>query len=99
LSSRRADYGAGNGASPGSLGKQVRPLASNADPGAFALEAVMLLRLAPLLLAVAAQAWSQSPAIPDTPAGRQFAAWLALFNRGDRDAYKEFIDKNYPSDP
>ena len=59
----------------------------------------MLLRLAPLLLVVAAQAWSQSPAIPDTPAGRQFAAWLALFNRGDRDAYKEFIDKNYPSDP
>src|SRR5205807_5004982 len=37
--------------------------------------------------------------VPDTPAGRQFAAWLALFNRGDRDAYKEFIDKNYPSDP
>src|SRR5438477_12779935 len=59
----------------------------------------MLLRLAPLLLVVAAQAWSQSPAIPDTPAGRQFAAWLALFNRGDRDAYKEFIDRNYPSDP
>src|SRR5437762_712433 len=28
----------------------------------------MLLRLAPLLLVVAAQAWSQSPALPDTPA-------------------------------
>jgi CubicO group peptidase (beta-lactamase class C family) len=59
----------------------------------------MLLRLAPLLLVAAGQAWSQSPAIPDTPAGRQFAAWLEVFNRGDRDAYKEFIDKNYPSDP
>src|SRR5256884_3142148 len=37
--------------------------------------------------------------VPDTHAGQKFAAWLEVFNRGDRDAYKEFIDKNYPSDP
>jgi len=51
-----------------------------------------------LLLCLSAQCLGQGT-VPDTPAGRQFAAWLALFNRGDRDAYKEFIDKNYPSDP
>ncbi len=51
-----------------------------------------------LLLCLAVPCFGQVK-VPDTPAGRQFAAWLALFNRGDRDAYKEFIDKNYPSDP
>jgi CubicO group peptidase (beta-lactamase class C family) len=59
----------------------------------------MLFRLAPLILIAAARAWSQSPAIPDTPAGRQFAAWREVFNRGDREALKQFLDKNYPSDP
>jgi D-alanyl-D-alanine carboxypeptidase len=34
---------------------------------------------------------------PDTPAGRQVAAWLENFNRADRDTYKEFISKNFPS--
>ena len=51
-----------------------------------------------LLVCLAVSSFGQA-AVPDTPAGRQFAAWLALFNRGDRDAYKEFIAKNYPSDP
>ena len=50
-----------------------------------------------LLACLAASSAGQVP-VPDTPAGRQFTAWLTLFNRGDRDAYKEFIDKNYPSD-
>jgi len=35
--------------------------------------------------------------LPDTPAGRQFAAWLEVFNRGDHAAYQAFLDKNYPS--
>ena len=35
--------------------------------------------------------------VPDTPAGQQFAAWLEVFNRGDREAFKEFLEKNYPS--
>ena len=59
----------------------------------------MLLKLAPLILIAGAGVWSQSPAIPDTPAGRQFAAWREVFNRGDRAALKAFLDKNYPSDP
>lgn len=36
-------------------------------------------------------------AVPDTPAGQKFAAWLEVFNRGDRAAYKQFLEKNYPS--
>src|ERR1043166_2429247 len=51
-----------------------------------------------LLAFFAVRAFGQV-SVPNTPAGRQLAAWLEVFNRGDRDAYKEFIDKNYPSDP
>jgi len=34
---------------------------------------------------------------PDTPAGRQCAAWLESFNRGDKDAHRDFLEKNYPA--
>jgi len=34
--------------------------------------------------------------IPDTPAGRQFSAWLAAFNSGDRDTMQQFFDKSMP---
>jgi len=34
---------------------------------------------------------------PDTPAGRQCAAWLESFNRGDKDAHRDFLEKNSPS--
>src|SRR3954451_16482909 len=33
---------------------------------------------------------------PGTPAGKQAAAWLDAFNRGDRDAYLAFLQKNIP---
>ena len=33
---------------------------------------------------------------PGTPAGKQAAAWLEAFNRGDRDAYLAFLQKNMP---
>ena len=33
---------------------------------------------------------------PGTPAGKQAAAWLEAFNRGDRDAYLAFLEKNMP---
>jgi D-alanyl-D-alanine carboxypeptidase len=33
---------------------------------------------------------------PDTPAGHQCAAWLESFDRGDENAYREFLEKNYP---
>ena len=35
--------------------------------------------------------------VPDTPAGQKLAEWLAVFNRGDLEAYKAFLEKNYPS--
>ncbi|HET9309485.1 MAG TPA: serine hydrolase domain-containing protein [Candidatus Sulfotelmatobacter sp.] len=36
-------------------------------------------------------------ALPDTPAAHQFSAWLETFNRGDREALRDFLQKNYPS--
>ena len=35
--------------------------------------------------------------IPDTPAGRQLSAWLAAFNRGDRDSLRAFYERHYPA--
>ena len=32
--------------------------------------------------------------IPDTPAGRQFSAWLTAFNSGDRATMQQFFDKS-----
>jgi hypothetical protein len=49
-----------------------------------------------LLLCLSVPCFGQVKA-PDTPAGQKFAAWLEVFNRGDREAYKEFLEKNYPS--
>src|SRR5262245_33548931 len=32
----------------------------------------------------------------DTPAGRQFSAWLTAFNSGDRAVMQQFFDKSRP---
>ncbi|MBV8371606.1 MAG: beta-lactamase family protein [Candidatus Eremiobacteraeota bacterium] len=52
-----------------------------------------------LLGAVCADAQSTVPqsTIPQTPAGTQFAGWLAAFNGGDPAAYKAFVEKNWPA--
>ncbi len=50
--------------------------------------------LAVLLVSMAGAAQVQ---LPDTPAAHQCAAWLQAFNRGDRDAYRDFLQKNLPS--
>src|SRR5437879_1146958 len=50
----------------------------------------MLYKLTSILLFGTACAWSQPPAIPDTPAGHALQAWLDAFNNVDRariDAY------------
>src|SRR2546429_9216299 len=49
-----------------------------------------------LLLCLSAPCLSQVT-VPDTPAGQKLAAWLAAFNGGDLEAYKAFLEKNYPS--
>jgi CubicO group peptidase (beta-lactamase class C family) len=36
-------------------------------------------------------------AVPDTPAGKTFQAWLAAFNGGDAAAYRDFVQKNWPA--
>jgi CubicO group peptidase (beta-lactamase class C family) len=35
------------------------------------------------------------PKIPDTPAGKQLAAWLQAYNSGQRDAVRRFVTDNY----
>ncbi len=49
-----------------------------------------------LLLCLSAPCLSQVK-VPDTPAGQKFAGWLAVFNRGDLEAYRAFLADNYPS--
>lgn len=39
------------------------------------------------------------PQLPDTPAARQFAAWLAAFNNPDPVAFRQFAAKNFPNRP
>jgi CubicO group peptidase (beta-lactamase class C family) len=53
-------------------------------------------RLLPLFLFVSLAGAGQIQ-LPDTPAARQFAAWLEAFNRGDHDAYRDFLQKDFPS--
>ncbi len=52
--------------------------------------------LAIILFATSLMAAPQSP-FPDTPAARQFAAWLEAFDSGDRAKLLEFLQKNNPS--
>ena len=65
------------------------------------LLSVLLLIVAgstPVLAQTAGQA-AQSPGqVSDSPAERQFRAWLAAFNQGDRATLLKFINENYPED-
>jgi CubicO group peptidase (beta-lactamase class C family) len=42
-------------------------------------------------------AQSTSPQLPDTPAGNQARGWLEVFNAGDVEKRRAFLQKNYPS--
>lgn len=50
-----------------------------------------------LLLSLAIAICSAQVQLPDTPAAKQCAAWLESFNRGVPDAYKDFLQKSFPS--
>ena len=78
----------GNGSIHGSL-MDLRPRCR--------VEAVLLLRLVPILLLAAVPAWPQSPVIPDTPAGHTLHAWLDAFNSGDRARIQAYVAKYWPS--
>lgn len=43
--------------------------------------------------------YGAEPQFPDTPAGRQFAAWLKAFNDPDPAAFKAYSAKNFPKRP
>ena len=58
--------------------------------------AMRLLKTVALLLLCGVFCGAQAQ-LPDTPAAHQFSAWLATFNRGDREALRDFLQKNYPS--
>jgi len=40
---------------------------------------------------------AQPVSVPDTPAGRQFAHWLEVFNRGQRDEIEKYLKENDPT--
>jgi hypothetical protein len=54
-------------------------------------------RLLPLVVLSAGFAWSQAPAIPDTPAGHTLQAWLDAFNSGDRARIQAYLTKYEPT--
>lgn len=57
----------------------------------------MMIRSLFLLLLSATCAFSQSPAIPDTPAGHTLQAWLDAFNSGDRARIQAYVSKYDPT--
>ena len=58
----------------------------------------MLAVLITMTMAATTARAASAPSIPDTPAGRVFAAWLAMFNSADR-ATMEAFDRQYRSEP
>jgi len=54
-----------------------------------------LLLSAILLLSASAACFAQTPQVPDTPAGRQFSAWLGALNAGP-EKLRAFMEQNYP---
>ena len=59
----------------------------------------MRLRLLPIWLLSAGFAWSQAPAIPDTPAGHTLQAWFDAFNSGDRARIQAYLTRYEPTKP
>src|SRR6476469_2409620 len=55
------------------------------------------LSVAALLFFINGAYFAQSPQLPDTPAANQAKAWLEVFNSGNVEKRREFLQKNYPS--
>jgi hypothetical protein len=54
------------------------------------------LSVAALLFFINGACFAQSQ-LPDTPAGNQAKGWLEVFNAGDVEKRRAFLQKNYPS--
>jgi CubicO group peptidase (beta-lactamase class C family) len=54
-------------------------------------------RLSLVLLLFLGFVYAAEIQFPDTPAGHQTAAWLEAFNTGNRESYRDFLQKNFPS--
>src|SRR6185503_4623242 len=54
------------------------------------------LPIATLLFFISGACFAQSQ-LPDTPAGNQAKGWLEVFNAGDVEKRRTFLQKNYPS--
>ena len=72
-----------DGAAPGSVG--TAGITSNSIPGDRQDQQ-----------ASSGEAAAAQAEVPNTPAARQFRAWLDAFNSGDRSKLLAFLDKNYP---
>lgn len=61
------------------------------------LAVLSLAAVGALAIAAVSRPQIQTPVqFPDTAAAKQFAAWLAAFNSGDRDTILRFFEKNMP---
>jgi D-alanyl-D-alanine carboxypeptidase len=65
--------------------------------GAFLLVAFDHLATLVCIVLLVGGACAAQVQLPDTPAAHQCAAWLEAFNRGDRQAYRDFLQKNFSS--
>src|SRR6266498_1472321 len=54
-------------------------------------------KLIPAAALAVPRLWATEPQLPATPAGRQFSAWLAAFNNGERAVLRQFLEKNHPA--
>jgi hypothetical protein len=59
----------------------------------------MYLCLAVLSVILFTSVFAAQPVPPETPAGRQLAHWLQVFNSGDRATMQRFINEQFPSRP
>ena len=71
----------------------ILPKPQQRDTGSLMKSKILIAALmASSFLTAAAQT-----SLPDTPAARQFSAWLDAFNSGDRAALQKFLEKNFPA--
>ncbi len=72
---------------------------TNRDEESMTKSCARILATLLLVLAGATPACAQSGQSAQLPAERQFRAWLAVFNQGDRASLEKFIKDNYPPGP